>query len=481
MTLQATEAAWLAELEAALPAGSVWRDAAHRLAYDCDAYTIEKGAPSVVVLPASTREVSTVMRIAARHGVPVTPRGAGTGLAGGSTPAHGGILIGLSRMNRILAVDGANQRATVEAGVVNLHLTQAVTEAKLHFAPDPSSQHACTIGGNIAENSGGPHTLKYGVTVNHVLAVELVQPDGEVVWIGSEWDETPGYDLLGAVIGTEGTLGVITKAIVRLTPVPPAVCTFLAIFNTVRDASQAVSAIIAQGILPAALEMLDGAIIQAVEAAFAIGLPLDAGAALIVELDGLEAGLSADAARVSSLLQQHGAVSVTQASDAASRDRLWLARKKAIGAVGRLAPSKVTMDGVIPRTKLPEVLEAIASIAQAHGLRVANVFHAGDGNLHPILLFDERDPAQVDRVLAAGGAILKVCVDAGGSITGEHGVGIEKRDHLALMFNEADRETMQAWRQVFDPTGRMNPGKLFPVRRGCAEAGPSRLGGGPMC
>ncbi|MEB3330515.1 MAG: FAD-linked oxidase C-terminal domain-containing protein, partial [Candidatus Sericytochromatia bacterium] len=427
--------AWLDELRAALPADAVLADAAHQLAYDCDAYTIARATPRVVVLPRSTQEVSAVMRLAHRHGVAVVPRGAGTGLAGGSVPEAGAILLGLSRMNRVLAVDPANRRATVEAGVVNAQLSRLVAPSGLHFAPDPSSQSACTIGGNIAENAGGPHTLKYGVTVNHVLAVELVLHDGEVVWLGSEHDETPGYDLVGTVVGSEGTLGVVTQAVVRLTPLPEGVRTLLAIFPDVRGASEAVSAIIGRGLIPAALEMMDRAIIQAVEAAFGLGLPLDAGAALIVELDGPEVGLDEEARVVEALLQSHGASRVEQAADATARERLWLARKKAVGAVGRLAPSKVTMDGVIPRTRLPEVLEAIGEVAAAHGLQVGNVFHAGDGNLHPILLFDERVPDQVSRVLAAGAEILRRCVEAGGSVTGEHGVGVEKRDHLGLMFS----------------------------------------------
>lgn len=470
--------AYLDALQAALPPDAVLTTYAQRLVYDCDAYTIDKGLPDVVVLPRTTAEVQAVMRVAEKFGVPVTPRGAGTGLSGGSTAPGGGLMISLARMNQIVAIDVDNRRATVQAGVVNLQLSQAVAPYGLHFAPDPSSQSACTIGGNVAENSGGPHTLKQGVTVNHVLAVEMVLADGEIIWLGSEFDENPGYDLLGAAIGTEGMLGVVTQAIVRLTPLPPAVRTFLAIFPSVRTASEAVSAIIGAGLLPAALEMLDQPMIRAVEAAFALGLPLDAGAALIIELDGLEESLNEEAEQVTVLLSRCGATTVTLAANAAEREKLWLARKKAIGAVGRLAPSKVTMDGVIPRTRLPEVLEAIDAIATAHQLRVANVFHAGDGNLHPILLFDERNPDEVERVRVAGAAILKACVDAGGSITGEHGVGMEKREAVGFMFTDADLFAMAQWRRVFDPTGRMNPHKVFPVRRGCGEGGPRNTGKG---
>jgi glycolate oxidase subunit GlcD len=459
----------VAGLRALLPADAVLHRPEQLLVYDCDAYTIEKAAPTAVVLPASTAEVQAVMRFAHAHGLPVIPRGAGTGLSGGSLAERGGIMIGLARMNRVVSVDLPNRRAVVEAGLVNLRLSDAVAAERLHFAPDPSSQSACTIGGNVAENAGGPHTLKYGVTVNHVLGVEMVLADGEAIWLGGDTDETPGFDLLGLAVGAEGTFGVVTKAVVRLVPRPEAVRTMLAVFPDVGSASAAVSAIIGAGMIPAALEMLDQAIIQAVEAAFGLGLPLDAGAVLIVELDGHEAGLDEEAARAAALLEAHGATELRRAADDAERGRLWLARKKAVGAVGRLAPSKVTMDGVIPRTKVAEVLARIARIAAEHGIRVANVFHAGDGNLHPIILFDERDPAQVARVLAAGGEILRACVEAGGSITGEHGVGVEKREHLGLMYGAADLAAMSAVRGVFDPEGRMNPDKLFPARRGCGE------------
>ncbi len=481
MALPISQSDLVAGLRALLPADAVLHRPEQLLVYDCDAYTVEKAAPTAVVLPSCTAEVVAVMRFAHAHGLAVIPRGAGTGLSGGALAERGGIMIGLARMNRIVSVDVANRRAVVEAGLVNVRLSEAVAGDGLHFAPDPSSQSACTIGGNVAENAGGPHTLKYGVTVNHVLGVELVLPDGEVVWLGGETDETPGYDLLGVAVGSEGTFGIVTQAIVRLVPKPAAVRTLLAVFPSVDAASAAVSAIIGAGMIPAALEMMDQVIIQAVEAAFGLGLPLDAGAVLIVELDGFDAGLDEEAARAASLLEAHGATELRRAADAAERGRLWLARKKAVGAVGRLAPSKVTMDGVIPRTRVAEVLARITRIAADHGLRVANVFHAGDGNLHPIILFDERDPAQVARVLAAGGEILKVCVEAGGSITGEHGVGIEKREHMALMYGAADLQAMGAVRAVFDPEGRMNPDKLFPTRRGCGEVTRTVGKGGLLC
>lgn len=467
------------ELQAILPADAVLARPEELLVYDCDAYTIEKCAPVAVVLPRSTQEVAEVARLAHRLGLPLVPRGAGTGLSGGSLAVEGGIMVALTRMTRIIEVDLANRRAVVEAGLVNARLTEAVSRDGYAFAPDPSSQSACTIGGNVAENAGGPHTLKYGVTVNHVLGLEVVLPDGEVVWLGGQTEDVPGFDLVGLMVGSEGTFGIVTKAVVKLVPQPAAVRTLLAIFPGVDDASNAVTALIAAGIIPAALEMMDHAILQAVEAAFQYGFPLDAGAVLIIELDGLEAGIDEIKARVIELCDAHGAREVRVAEDATQRARLWMARKKAVGAVGRLAPSKITMDGVIPRTRLPEVLRGIASIGARHDLRIANVFHAGDGNLHPVILFDERDAAQVEKVLVAGGEILRACLDVGGSITGEHGVGVEKSEFMHLQFSEDDLATMSTLREVFNPGGRLNPGKLLPNGRGCGEV--KRFKGGAAC
>jgi glycolate oxidase len=473
-------------LLALLPADAVLHRPAELLVYDCDAYTIEKAVPMAVVLPGTTEEVAAVMRFAHAHGLPVVPRGAGTGLSGGCLADTGGLMIALTRMNRVVSIDVPNRRAVVQAGLVNQKLNEAVAHAGLAFAPDPSSQIACTIGGNVAENSGGPHTLKYGVTVNHVLALEVVLPDGEVVWLGGEGEDWPGFDLLGLMIGSEGTFGIVTQARVKLVPLPPAVRTLLAVFPTVEDASNAVSALIGAGIIPAALEMMDQLILQAVEAAFKFGFPLDAGAVLLIELDGLEAGLDEAQAEVVALCERNLAREVRVAADAAERARLWLARKKAVGAVGRLAPSKVTMDGVIPRTQLPAVLKAIAEIAERYELRIANVFHAGDGNLHPVTLFDERDPAQVERVLAASGEILKACLAVGGSITGEHGVGVEKNAYMPWMYSEADMALMEAVRRTFNPDDALNPGKVLPTRKGCLElsrlVGPGALRrGGAAC
>ncbi len=464
----------LADLRSALGAEGVLAKPHERLVYDADAFTIARGRPDVVVLPRHTEDVAALMRIAAKHGMPVIPRGAGTGLSGGCMAPEGGIMIALTRMTRILAIDPLNRSALVEAGVVNLKLSQAAKPHALHFAPDPSSQSACTLGGNVAENAGGPHTLKYGVTTNHVLGLEVVTPDGETVWLGGPAEDAPGYDLMGLFVGSEGTLGIVTRMLLRLTPNPPAVRTMLAAFETVEEASRAVSSLIASGIIPAALEMMDQTIVAAVEAAFAFGFPQDAGAVLILELDGLEAGLDTQAERAIALCRAAGARDLRIAKDDAERERLWTARKKAIGAVGRLAPSKVTQDGVIPRTQLPRVLSRISEIADRFGLRIANVFHAGDGNLHPVILFDERDPEQVQRVLAAGSAILDVCLEAGGSLSGEHGIGVEKQEHMARMFAPEDLAAMRRVRMALDPAERMNPGKLLPTPSSCRET--PRLG-----
>lgn len=438
--------------------------------YDCDAYTIEKALPTVVVLPTETAQVAEIMRYACQVGVPVIPRGAGTGLSGGALAVNGGIVVATSRMNRILWVDMRNRRLRAQAGAVNLHLSKAVAHAQLHFAPDPSSQGACTLGGNIAENSGGPHTLKYGVTVNHITGVQAVLPDGEVVELGGEDDEPYGYDLVGLVVGSEGTLVFVTEAVVRLTPNPQSWRTLLAVFETLEDASQTVSEIIASGIIPAALELMDALALQAVESAFQYGFPLDAEAVLLIELDGLEAELPDEEAAVLSICARHRAREVRRAQTPTERARLWNARKKAIGALGRLAPSCVTQDGVIPRSKLPQVLREARQIAQQYGLQLANVFHAGDGNLHPVLLFDDSDPDQVARVVEAGDAILSLCLREGGSLTGEHGIGVEKCAHMRQMFSQADLDTMKRVKAVFNPHDTLNPGKLFPDTRYCYES-----------
>ncbi len=437
--------------------------------YECDGYTLEKRAPEVVVLPRTTAEVAQIVRLLHREGIAFVPRGAGTGLSGGCLPLDAPVMIGTSRMNRIVEVDVSNRRAVVEAGVVNVWVTNAVQRDGLCYAPDPSSQPACTIGGNVAENSGGPHTLKYGVTTNHVLGVELVLPDGEVVHLGGAVEDPPGYDLTGLVVGAEGTFGIVTQATLRLVRQPEAWTTLLGIFETVDDATATVSGIIGAGMIPAALEMMDRLIVAAVEAAFHFGFPTDAGAVLIVELDGLAAGLQQQAQRVAEICRAHRARDVRIAKDESERAALWKSRKRAFGAVGRLAPNYCTQDGVVPRTKVPDILRRITEIGRRYQLRIGNVFHAGDGNIHPILLFDERDPDQVRRVLEAGREILEACVALGGSVTGEHGIGVEKIAQMPLLFSPADLLVMSRLRQVFDPDLRCNPGKIFPTPGACVE------------
>jgi len=444
------------------------------LVYECDGYTIEKNKPDVVVFPTSTEEVVEIVRACNEYDVPFLPRGAGTSLAGGCLPVGGGVMIALTRMKRILEVNTRDRYAVVESGVVNLWLTNHLKPHGYHYAPDPSSQGACTIGGNVATNSGGPHTLKYGVTVNHILGLEFVLPDGRVVQTGGPAEDYPGYDLTGVIVGSEGTFGIATKAWVRITRNPEAYRTLLGVFETVADATNTISDIIGAGIIPGALEMLDQLILQAVEAAFHFGFPLDAGAVLIMEVDGLEAGLEADAERIADIARRNNAREVRRANGEAERLLLWKCRKQAFGAVGRLAPSYCTQDGVVPRTKLPQILSDIQRIGAKYQLRIANVFHAGDGNIHPIVLFDERDPDQVQRVLRASHEILEECLRCGGSVTGEHGIGVEKIDFMPKLFTPDDLNMMLRLRSAFNPEGRCSPAKVFPTAGACIE--PSKAG-----
>jgi glycolate oxidase len=444
------------------------------LVYECDGYTIEKNRPDFVVFPSATEQVVQVVKLCHENNIPFLPRGAGTSLAGGCLPVGGGVVIALTRMKRILEVNVRDRYAIVEPGVVNLWLTNHLKPHGYHFAPDPSSQGACTIGGNVATNSGGPHTLKYGVTVNHVLGLEFVLPDGQVVVTDGPLEDNPGYDLTGAIVGSEGTFGVATKIWVRIVRNPEAHRTLLGVFETVDDATNTISEIIGAGIVPAALEMLDALILQAVEAAFHFGFPLDAGAVLIMEVDGLDAGLDADAERIASIARKNGAREVRRAASDAERLLLWKCRKQAFGAVGRLAPSYCTQDGVVPRTKLPQILREIQRIGQKYDIRIANVFHAGDGNIHPILLFDERDADQTRRVLQASHEILEACVEAGGSVTGEHGIGVEKIDFMPRLFSPEDLSMMLRLRSAFNPENRCSPRKLFPTAGACIE--PSKAG-----
>jgi glycolate oxidase len=437
------------------------------LVYECDGYVVEKRVPDVVVFPTSAEDVAAVVRACHQWDVPFVPRGAGTSLAGGTLAVGGGVMICLTRMKRILEISLRDRYAVVEPGVVNAHLTQQLRGTGYHYAPDPSSQGACTIGGNVATNSGGPHTLKYGVTVNHVLGVEVVLPDGERVQLGGPCDEPRGFDLTGLFVGSEGTFGIATKVWVRLTRDPAAYKTMLAVFETVRQATEAISEIIGAGILPAALEMMDAGIIEALEAAFHFGFPLDAGAVLLIEVDGLEVAVDGEAAQIVALCQAAGAREVRMAKSAAERQLLWKCRKQAFGAIGRLSPSYCTQDGVVPRTRLPEILDFIRETGERFGLRIVNVFHAGDGNIHPILLFDERQAEQTQRVIRAGAEILEKCLDLGGSVSGEHGIGVEKVSFMPRLFTPETLAVMSEIRGVFNPAGRCSPHKMLPTAGAC--------------
>jgi glycolate oxidase len=463
----------LAELTAIVGPENVLAGRDELLVYECDGYVIEKSVPDVVVFPTEREHVIEVVRMCNRHDVPFVPRGAGTSLAGGTLAVGGGVMICLTRMKRILEVNTRDRYAIVEPGVVNVWLTRTLAGTGFHYAPDPSSQGACTIGGNVATNSGGPHTLKYGVTVNHVRGVELVLPDGRVVEVGGTTEDNPGYDLTGLVVGNEGTFGIATRVVVNLTRDPEAGRTFLGVFETVDAATETVSGLIAAGIVPAALEMLDNLMIQAVEEAFHFGFPTSAGAVLIIEIDGVEAGLDGEAARVAEIVRQNGG-ELQKAIPWRTRKEpeyvaIWKSRKSAFGAIGRLSPTFCTQDGVVPRTKLPHILRFITEVGRRHGLRIANVFHAGDGNIHPILLFDERDPAEVQRVLQASHEILNECIAVGGSVTGEHGIGVEKMSFMPRLFSPDDLAAMVALRQVFNPEGRCSPHKMLPMGGGCIE------------
>ena len=460
------------KLKAALGEKNVLTRRDELLVYESDALTLHKLLPSAVIIPGSGEEVRAAVKILAAAQIPFAPRGAGTGLSGGALARQGAVIIELARLNRILQLDYENRIAVVEPGVINVHLSQATSPHGFHYAPDPSSQMACTIGGNIAENSGGPHCLKYGMTTNHVLAVEVVLPSGEAVTLGGGGVDRPGYDLLGLFVGSEGTFGIVTKATLKLTRLPQAIKTLLAEFMTVTDASRSVSEIIAAGILPAALEMIDRATIQAIEnSIFAGGFPTDVAALLIIEVDGLRAGLEETASRAVEICSRNNARAVRVARDEAERAKLWGARKRAFGAMGRIKADLMVQDAVIPRSRLPEVLDEIYRIGERYNLKVANVFHAGDGNLHPNISFDGRDSDQRQRVEAASREIMQLCVGVGGSITGEHGVGMDKIESMRLIFSENDLDRMLAVRDVFNPSGLCNPGKVIPTTKTCRYCG----------
>ncbi len=454
-------------LRAVIGPDGVFSEPGELLAYEYD-MGFDTHPPDIVVLPRTTEQVQAAVRLANEAGIPVVPRGAGTGLCGGAVPLRGGLVVALTRMNRILEIDVPNRRAVVEPGVINLELSEHTLPFGYYYAPDPSSQKISTIGGNVATNAGGPHCLAYGVTTNHVLGLEVVLPDGEVIHTGGVPD-LPGYDLTGLLTGAEGTLGIVTKITVRLTRLPEAVRTALAAFPTIDDASTAVSAIIGHGIVPAALEMIDGPFCRAIEAAYHVGLPLEAGAVLLTEVDGPAAGIDDTLQTIARILREHRAFSLRLAASEEERAALWAARKGAAGAIGRMAPNYYIQDGVVPRTRLPQAMRRVAEIAREYRIEIANVFHAGDGNLHPTLLFDRRYPDQIERALRAGDEILKTCVELGGAISGEHGVGIEKREQMTYAFSTRDLAAMACLRQTFDPHARFNPDKLLPAGAQCGE------------
>jgi glycolate oxidase len=456
------------DLRAALSPERV-RDGATELSlYRRDASNME-GSAAVVCLATSTADVQACVLASNRHGVPFVARGSGTGLSGGAVPLDGAVVITTTRMNQVLSVDPANRQAWVEPGVLNLDLSRQVEADGLHFAPDPSSQQTCSIGGNVANNSGGPHCLAEGVTASHVLAMEVVLPDGTVTTLGGEDPEPDGYDLRGVFVGSEGMFGVATKVCVKLTPNPPTVQTLLMDFMSVEDGAGTVSDIIAAGMVPAAVEMMDQLCLGAVEAYIHAGLPTDAAAALLVEVVGLPHGVAADVARIEELARRRNVRTVRIAADDAERALLWKGRKSAFGAVARIKPNYYLHDTVVPRAKLPEVLNQVYEIARRHDLLILNVFHAGDGNLHPLLVFDKREPGVMDRVHAAGEEIVRASVAAGGVLSGEHGIGLEKRDMMHLMFSPVDLAAQQALRTAFDPHGRANPGKVLPSPATCAD------------
>ncbi|HEX5004869.1 MAG TPA: FAD-linked oxidase C-terminal domain-containing protein [Gemmatimonadales bacterium] len=462
-------AALAAELARLVGPRWVRERAAELAAYEADGLPTHASRPALAVIPGSRRELIAVIRLLHHAAVPFVARGAGTGLSGGALADADAVLVVLTRLDRILHVDPVRRRAVVEPGVVNARLSAAALPHGLHYAPDPSSQSACTLGGNVAENAGGPHCLKYGVTTNHVAALEVLLPDGRLVRLGSRSSEAWGPDLVGLFVGSEGMFGIATEITLRLEPVPAGVHTLLAAFASIREASEAVSGIIAAGIVPAAMEMMDQACIRAVEASiYAAGYPADAAAVLLVEVDGSPESAREEAALVEALLRRHRATEVRTATAAPERARLWQGRKKAFGAMGRIAPDLAVQDAVVPRSALPDILDRVAAIAAAYRLDVANVFHAGDGNLHPNISFDSRDPDMVARVHAANHDIMHACLAAGGSITGEHGVGSDKLEYMPAAFDADTLGAMRAVRQVFDPALRANPGKVIPTHA-CRE------------
>ncbi len=470
----ATQRHWapvIRAFEKALGKDRVVRRKEELLVYECDGLASYRQRPPVVVLPKTTEQVAAAIKICNQFDVPFVPRGAGTGLSGGALPVEDAVLIVTATMNKILTVDYDNQRVVVQPGVINNWVTQAVSGAGFYYAPDPSSQSVCSVGGNVAENSGGVHCLKYGVTTNHVLGVKLVLPEGEIVEIGGAVGEQPGYDLIGLLVGSEGTLGIVTEITLRILKAPESINVLLADFTSVEAAGAAVSDVISAGIVPAGMEMMDNFSLNAVEDVVKTECyPRDAEAILLIEIDGLPSEVATCRDRITALCQKNGARQVTVAAEPADRLRLWKGRKAAFAAMGKLSPDYYVQDGVIPRTQLPYVLQEIAALGEQHGYRVANVFHAGDGNLHPLILFNNRIPGQLEAVEELGGDILKLCVQVGGSISGEHGIVADKRCYMPDMFSATDLETMQWVRTSWNPKGLANPTKIFPTPRTCGEA-----------
>jgi len=459
----------LSQLEKIVGAQGVVATDEGRMVYEADMHTFYKGAPDVVVLPETTGQVAELVRLCRREHVALVPRGSGTGLIGGAMAPVGGVMVSLTRMNRILELDFASRCATVQPGLINLWLSQATREHGYYFAPDPSSQMVSSIGGNASTNAGGPHCLKYGITVNHVLGLEVVTGTGEVLTVGGKAHDHPGYDLTGALVGGEGTLGLLTAITVRLLHVPAGVKTLLASYSAIDDASETVSAIVAAGIIPAALEMIDETFVRAINEGVGAGYPKGAGAVLLIELDGPAAEIEAQAVRIVQICRDHAALEVRVAQDEAERALLWKGRKEAAGAVGRMSPYWILQDAVVPRSRLPEIMREVQAIGARHRLVIANVLHAGDGNLHPMILYNDLEPGELERAKAANDELLRACLAMGGSVTGEHGVGLDKASSMPLQFGAADLNFMARFRRVFDPDGIMNPGKLLPSHPACGE------------
>jgi glycolate oxidase len=458
------------ELEAIVGPRGLVSSPEGRLTYEADMHTFYKGMPDIVALPETAGQVVEIVRLCRRDRVPLVPRGSGTGIIGGAMAAAGGVMVGMNRMNRILELDFANRCAVVQPGLINLWLSEATRERGYYFAPDPSSQMVSSIGGNCSTNAGGPHCLKYGITVNHVLGLEVVTGAGELVWLGGKVQDPPGYDLTGVFVGGEGTLGLVTAAAVRLLRVPEGVKTLLASFSALEDASEAVSAIIAAGIIPSALEIIDEFFVRAIEEGIGAGYPKGAGAVLLIELDGPRGEIDAQAERIVPICRDHAALEIRVARDEVERALLWKGRKEAAGVVGRLTTSWLLQDAVVPRSKLPEIMREMQAIGARHGLRIANVFHAGDGNLHPMILYDDQVPGELARAKASNEELLAACLRLGGSVSGEHGIGMDKAQAMPLQFADADLAFMARLRRCFDPDGIMNPGKVLPSHPACGES-----------